>query len=102
VPDLACKSCFQVMTDDPSGMCEDCQEGAESQRPATITETQRQAILAGMHDVGIRWDVSGHRGAFIRQVIPRWDHGGNLNALSQAQAGDLLEALEARRRRGDN
>jgi hypothetical protein len=38
------------------------------------------------------------RGDVIGQVVPSWKYQGDLGALSQQQAGDVLELLEERRR----
>jgi hypothetical protein len=98
VPDQPCGSCRQILTDDPSGLCEDCQADVLSRRPASITAAQRDALIGLMTDQGIA--VSRHaRGELLARVVPRWKPhmGGDLGYLSQQEAGDVLEHLEERR-----
>jgi hypothetical protein len=99
-----CGSCRQVLTDDPSGLCEDCQADVLSNRPGSITEAQREALVGLFMDQGMV--PSGHaddagaprrRAQFIAAVVPGWTWNGDLGVLSQQQAGDVLEALEERR-----
>jgi hypothetical protein len=104
VPDRACASCRQIITDDPSGLCLDCQTDVLSQRPGSITAAQRDALIGllmdqGMVPAGRSGDESARkrRAEFIASVVPGWTWGGDLGVLSQEQAGDLLEALEDRR-----
>jgi hypothetical protein len=91
-----CQSCRQIITDDESGLCLDCQTGVLSQRPGSITAEQRAAI--GGLCVDQRLWTRG-RAELIGTVVPGWAYGGDLDCLSQQQAGDVLELLEERRRR---
>jgi hypothetical protein len=107
VPDFyerPCGSCRQVLTDDPSGLCEDCQADVLSNRPGSITEAQREALIGllmdqGMIPSGLLGDEQAprRRAEFIASVVPGWTWKGDLGVLSQQQAGDVLEALEERR-----
>jgi hypothetical protein len=91
-----CDSCFAVITDDPSGLCEDCQTGVISQRRASLTADQRMAITGLLIDQGVAFSRAG-RAAVVAEAIPGWAYAGDLGALSQQQAADLLEHLEQRR-----
>jgi hypothetical protein len=91
-----CTGCRQVLTDDPSGLCEDCQTDVLSQRAGSITQTQRESLIGLLMDQGLVGN-SGARGRVIAKVVPDWKWQGDLGSLSQQQAGDLLEYLEERR-----
>jgi hypothetical protein len=97
VPDMACSGCHQIYTDDPSGLCEDCQTDVVSQRPGSVTDDQRGAICAEMEALGLEWRFTAGREAVLEAALQGWGYGGDLNSLSQQQAGDVLEHLEARR-----
>jgi hypothetical protein len=62
-----------------------------------ITRDQREALLAGMEDIGVAWAESRSRAVFLGQLLPGWAYGGDLGCLTRRQAGDLLEAIERRR-----
>ena len=94
--DRACSSCRQIITDDPSGYCEDCQQGLISERPGSLTEPQRTAITGLLLDQGVIFSRHA-RAAVVAEAIPGWAYAGDLGALSQQQAADLLEHLEQRR-----
>jgi predicted amidophosphoribosyltransferase len=94
--DRACAGCRQVITDDPSGLCEDCQTDVLSQRPGSITDSQRLAIAGLVIDQNLL--TPARRDDMIGQAVPGWKYYGDLGALSQQQAGDVLELLEDRRR----
>jgi hypothetical protein len=99
VTEQVCASCRQVIVDDPSGFCEDCQEGIPSQKPGSITGEQRQALIGLLMDQGLVGEgKSRHRAELIAEAVPGWKWGGDLGALSQQQAGDVLELLERVRR----
>ena len=96
--DAVCASCRQVYVDDPFGFCEDCQEGIPSQKPGSITDEQRLALIGLLIDQGFVGDGKWRaRAILIAEVVPGWPYGGDLGNLSQQQAGDLLELLEKRR-----
>ena len=91
-----CAGCRQIITDDPSGLCEDCQTDVLSQRPGSITENQRTAVIGLLMDQGLLFNRHT-RGEVIAAAVPGWRWAGDLGFLSQQQAGDLLEHLEERR-----
>jgi hypothetical protein len=97
--DAVCASCRQVVVDEPSGFCEDCQEGIPSQKPGTITPDQRDVLVGMLMDQGMvgdgKWKA---RAILIAEVVPGWPYGGDLGALSQQQAEDLVARLEQRKR----
>jgi hypothetical protein len=96
--DRACSSCRQIITDDPSGLCLDCQQGVASIRPGTITEAQRTALIGLLMDQGLIGEGKHKaRAEVIAQAVAGWKWGGDLGILSQQDAGDLLEHLEQRR-----
>ena len=99
VGDMTCASCRMVIVDDPSGMCEDCQEGIASGRPGSITQAQRESMTGLLMDQGMVGSEGGRkrRAEFIASVVPGYKWSGDLGVLSQAEAGDVLQALEARR-----
>jgi hypothetical protein len=94
--DQPCTGCRQVITDDPSGLCEDCQTDVISQRPGSVTGDQRLTIIGLMQDQGVLFSRQA-RAQVIAEAVPGWPYAGYLDALSQQQAADLLEHLEARR-----
>lgn len=95
--DPVCASCRKVYVDDPSGMCEDCQEGIPSSKPGSMTETQRTALIGLLVDANLVGDRRA-RARYLAYVLPGWPAGiSDLVGLSQVQAGDLMEALEKRR-----
>jgi hypothetical protein len=96
VTELVCSGCHQIWTEDPSGLCEDCQTDVVSQRPGSITEDQRMAVIGLLMELGIAFSRHA-RAEMIARAIPGWTWQGDLNALSQQQAGDLLEYLQERR-----
>jgi hypothetical protein len=96
VADRTCGGCRQVITDDPSGLCEDCQCDVLSQRPGSITDAQRMAIAGLVIDQNLL--TPAKRDDVIARAVPCWKYYGDLGALSQQQAGDVLELLEERRR----
>jgi hypothetical protein len=93
--DMTCTGCRQVITGDPSGLCEDCQADVLSQRPGSVTDEQRYAICGLMADIGL-WRRTS-RDEVISSVVADWTHAGDLGWLSQQRAGDVLEYLEERR-----
>ena len=96
--DLVCTSCRQFYTIDPSGLCEDCQEGIPSSRPGSVTARQLGALAGLMIDQGMTGDAGRRRRAdLIREVVPGWPYAGDLGALSQAQAADVLQRLAEKR-----
>jgi hypothetical protein len=102
--EVICAGCRQVCTDDESRLCLDCQTDVPSQRPGSISQAQRETLTGlfmdqGMVPSGRAGDARAPkaRAEFIASVVPGWAYGGDLGALSQQQAGDLLERLEERR-----
>lgn len=95
-----CAGCRQVYTTDGSGMCEDCQTDVVSERPGSVTQAQVNALASALIDLGYVGDNGGrrHRIALLAEVIPGWQYEGDLFALSQKQAGDVLERVEELRR----
>lgn len=95
-----CAGCRQVWTTDGSGLCEDCQTDVISECPGSVTTAQVDALAGAMIDLGYVGDNGGrrHRIELLEDVIPGWQYLGDLFALSQKQAGDVLERLEERRR----
>jgi hypothetical protein len=91
-----CSGCRQVYTDDVTGLCEDCQTDVLSSRPASMTDSQGLAIIGLLIDTGLHQSSSA-RGELMASLFPGWSSGGDIHQLSQDQAADLLEALEARR-----
>jgi hypothetical protein len=102
-----CASCAQVVTADPSGFCEDCQQGIPSQKPGSLTPAQRDALVGLLMDEGMvpsgraPEDARKRRAGFIASVIPGWKYADDLGALSQQQAEDLIAALLRRREAGE-
>jgi hypothetical protein len=90
-----CAGCRQVVTDDPSGLCEDCQTDVVSQRPGSVTGDQRLAIIGLMQDQGVLLPRS-RRNEVIAEVVPHWMFGGDLGVLSQQEAEDLIAHLKER------
>lgn len=88
-----CVSCRQVVTEDPTGLCEDCMTDVPSGRPGSITDTQVWAILDGMQARGMAAHDPATRLTALTAALPEWRHGGSLRALSQAQAIDVLDWL---------
>src|SRR5271155_590085 len=83
--ELVCQGCRQIIVDDPSGLCEDCQTDVVSQRPGSITEDQRMAVVGKLMEHGGLF--SRHdRAATIARAVPGWTWEGDLGALSQQQA----------------
>jgi hypothetical protein len=95
MPDQTCTGCRQIITDDPSGLCEDCQTDVVSQRPGSVTGEQRLAIIGLMESLGILLPRS-RRNEVIAEVVPGWQWAGDLGVLSQEQAARLLENLHER------
>lgn len=93
--DQVCAGCRQIITDDPSGLCEDCQSDVLSQRPGSVTDEQRMTLAGLLMDQGLIGNWS-ERARIMASVLTGWT-GSDLGGLSQQQAGDLLEALEERR-----
>jgi hypothetical protein len=93
VAEQPCRGCRQIWTDDPSGLCEDCQVDVVSQRPASLTEDQRVAIIGQLMARNLLLPRSA-RAEVIAAAVPGWKWAGDLSVLSQQQAGDLLEYLE--------
>jgi hypothetical protein len=93
--DRPCSACRQVITDDPSGLCEDCQTDVVSQRPGSITEDQRLVIIGLMMDQNILVPRQ-LRAEVIAEAVPGWNWQGELGAMSQQQAEDLIEHLKER------
>ena len=89
-----CAACRQVLTDDESGLCEDCQTGVLSQRPGSVTGDQLAAIRALLADQGLT--TPRQRNEVICRAVPGWRYASELG-LSRQQAGDVLELLEDRR-----
>jgi hypothetical protein len=92
MPDQPCAGCRGVITDDPSGLCEDCQTDVVSERPGSLTEDQRMAIIGGLMQQCVLFNRT-ERAELIARAIPGWTWRGDLGGLSQRQAGDLLEYL---------
>ena len=90
-----CAACRQVLTDDESGLCEDCQTGVLSQRPGSVTADQLAAIRALLADQGLT--TARQRNEVICRAVPGWRYASELGCLSRQQAGDVLELLEDRR-----
>jgi hypothetical protein len=91
-----CTSCARPGVTDPSGLCDDCQEGIPSSRPGSITTEQRLAIVGLCIDQNLL--TPRKRAAELEMVVAGWRYGGDLGWLSQREAGDVLEHLEERRR----
>jgi hypothetical protein len=92
-----CGRCGVEMASDPTGMCDDCNSELQSARPGSITKNQREALIGLLMDQGLVGSTKA-RAAVISQVVKDWRYGGDLGALSQREAADLLEHLEERRR----
>jgi hypothetical protein len=93
---MPCSDCRQVWTADESGLCEDCQAGVLSSKPGSLTEDQRDAIIGQLmvRDLLLPRHV---RAETIAKAVPGWKWDSYLGALSQQQAGDVLEYLEGLR-----
>jgi hypothetical protein len=93
IPEQPCGSCRQVLTEDPSGLCEDCQEGVPSQRPGSITEDQRWALIGPLMDRGLVGEGKWTARAALISAVTGAKMTSDLGVLSQQQAEDLIEHL---------
>jgi hypothetical protein len=91
-----CRECWQVYTCDDSGLCEDCQAGVLSQRPGSLTDDQRDAVIGQLMARNLVFPRQV-RAETIAKAVPGWKWAGDLGALSQQEAGDLLVYLEGLR-----
>lgn len=100
-PDMACTSCRHIITEDPSGLCEDCQTDVASERPGSVTEAQRWTLAGLMMDLCVLL-ARELRAETMAAGVDDWPAGepwsADLGRLSQRQAGDLLTYLGERRR----